>query len=170
MSICMVAALLISLFLTNYVAHHTSVEGNSMEPTLFNSDQLIVENISYILHDPERFDVIVFPYTQDVSYIKRIIGLPGERVRILNGNIYINGEILKENYGKERIKEPGIAVNEMTLGEDEYFVLGDNRNASIDSRKEEVGLVHRSIIKGKAWLRIYPFEEFGLVDESNETE
>lgn len=164
LSVCIVIALLVSLCITKYIAHHTSVEGNSMEPTFYNSDQLIVENISYYLHEPERFDVIVFPFTDEISYIKRIIGLPGEKIRILNGNIYINDKLLKEDYGKEKIREPGIAVNGITLGEDEYFVLGDNRNASVDSRKEEVGPIHRSDIKGKVWLRVYPFDKFGLLE------
>lgn len=161
--ICIVLALILSLVITKYVAHHTSVEGSSMEPTLENGDQLIVENVSYYLHDPERFDVIVFPYSHNVSYIKRIIGLPGESIQIKDGAIYVNGEILTENYGKETIEDPGLAKEEIVLGEDEYFVLGDNRNASIDSRRLEVGTVKRSKIMGKAWLGIYPFNRIGII-------
>lgn len=135
-----------------------------MESTLENGDQLIVENVSYYFHEPERFDVIVFPYNQGVSYIKRIIGLPGETIQIKEGVIYINGEALKENYGKDTIRDAGLAKKKITLEEDEYFVLGDNRNASIDSRRLEVGPVKRSKIKGKAWLRFYPFSSFGTIE------
>ena len=80
-----------------------------MEDTLHNKDQLIIEKVSYYFHEPERFDVIVFPYSDSVNYIKRIIGLPGERVKIQDGQIYINGSVLEESYGKEKIQDPGVA-------------------------------------------------------------
>lgn len=162
--ICVLLALLFAIVITKFVAHHTSVEGSSMETTLENGDQLIVENISYYFHDPERFDVVVFPFNDDVNYIKRVIGLPGEIVQIRDGAIYINGEFLEEKYGREDIEDPGIASQEIVLGPDEFFVLGDNRNASVDSRKEEVGLINRSAIKGKAWLRFYPMDKISFVE------
>lgn len=162
--ICVAVALLLAFLITKFVAHHTSVEGSSMETTLANGDQLIVENLSYYFHDPERFDVIVFPHGENVNYIKRIIGLPGETVQIRNGDIYINGEMLDENYGRESIEDAGLASQEIVLGEEEYFVLGDNRNASVDSRKEEVGTVSRSEIKGRAWFRFYPMDRASLVE------
>ena len=161
--ICIMAALLLSLIITKFVAHHTSVEGSSMESTLHSGDQLIVEKMSYYFTQPDRFDVIVFPYADNVSYIKRIIGLPGETIQIINGKIYIDGKILEENYGRETIEDPGLAAEEILLGEDEFFVLGDNRNASEDSRKAEVGTVKRSDIQGRAWIRFYPFDSFGTV-------
>lgn len=163
-AICIFTALLLALIITQYVAHHTSVEGSSMEPSLSDGDQIIVENISYYQHEPERFDVIVFPNGAGVNYIKRIIGLPGETVRIADGYIYINGELLNENYGNELIEEPGIASSGITLAEDEYFVLGDNRNASVDSRRTEVGNIHRTDIQGKAWIRFYPFGSAGSIE------
>lgn len=163
--VCITVALILSLLITKYVAHHTSVEGSSMEPTLFNGDQLIVEKFSYYFHNPERYDVIVFPFSENVSYIKRIIGLPGDIIQIKNGVVYLNGEIMDEHYGKEEwIREPGLAEEEIVLNEDEYFVLGDNRNASVDSRKEEVGVIKRSQIQGKAWVRFYPFDEMSTVE------
>lgn len=161
--ICMIIALILSLFLTRYVAYHTSVEGSSMESTMSNGDQVIVEKLSYYFHEPERFDVITFPYDNNVSYIKRIIGLPGETVQIMDGTIFINGEILEEDYGNAVMDDDGLASDIIYLGEDEYFVLGDNRNASIDSRKPEVGNIKREEIEGKAWLRFYPFDEFGVI-------
>ncbi len=163
--ICITVALILSLLITKYVAHHTSVEGSSMEPTLYNGDQLIVEKFSYYFHEPERYDVIVFPFSENVSYIKRIIGVPGDIIQIKNGVIYLNGEEMDEHYGKEElIREPGLAEEEIVLNEDEYFVLGDNRNASVDSRKEEVGIIKRSQIQGKAWVRFYPFDQMTAVE------
>lgn len=161
-----VAVFIITYLVITYVGQRTEVIGTSMEYTLSDGDNLIVDKISYRFHDPERFDIIVFPfqYKEDTYYIKRIIGLPGETVQIdANGIIYINGEELQESYGREVIKDPGTAAEPITLGEDEYFVLGDNRNASSDSRDPSVGLIKREDIIGRAWLRIYPFSKFGFI-------
>jgi len=164
--------LLVVLCLTylfiNFVAQRTEVEGESMTMTLSDGDNLIVDKLTYRFNDPKRFDIIVFPprYDQDTLYIKRIIGLPGETVQIdEQGKIYINGEVLDESYGKEIIKPEniGVAANPIELGEDEYFVMGDNRNNSLDSRKEMVGNIHRSEIIGRAWIRIWPFSHFGIL-------
>ena len=151
---------------TTYVGQRTRVEGHSMEPALSDGDNLIVDKISYRFHDPARFDIIIFPYQWEPNtyYIKRIIGLPGETIQIDDeGNIYIDGEVLQEHYGLERIKNPGSAREPITLGEDEYFVLGDNRNNSEDSRFTQVGVIHRDDIVGRAWLRIYPFDRIGFI-------
>ncbi len=162
--ICIFTALFLALLITRYVAHHTSVEGSSMEPALMDGDQIIVENISYHFQKPKRFDVITFPNKEGVNYIKRIIALPGERVRIADGNIYINGKLLDESYGNAPIEDAGVAESEITLGKDEFFVLGDNRNASIDSRRPEVGNVHLDSIHGKAWMRFFPFSKAGNIN------
>ena len=153
------AVLLGTYLLITFVGQRTSVSGSSMEPTLSNNDQLILDKISYRFSEPKRFDIIVFPfqYKENTYYVKRVIGLPGETVQIdLEGNIYINGEILEEDYGKEKINFPGLAVEPITLGDDEYFVMGDNRNNSSDSRDPSVGNIRRSNIIGKAWVRIWP--------------
>ncbi len=163
-SIYLLFVLVITYMIINYVGQRTEVQGSSMEPTLQNEDNLIVDKITYRFHDPKRFDIIVFPfqYEEDTYYIKRIIGLPGETVQIdWEGDIYINGEVLEENYGLEVMQDPGRALEEIELGEDEYFVLGDNRNNSTDSRAEMVGNIHKKDIIGRAWVRIYPFEKFG---------
>ena len=160
------AVVLLAWFLITFVAQRTDVNGTSMVPTLEDGDQLICDKISYRFHDPERFDIIIFPYKyqKNTYFIKRVIGLPGETVRIdYDGSIYINGEILDEKYGLEKMTYPGIAEQEITLGDDEYFVLGDNRNVSEDSRYPDVGLIKREDIIGRAWLRIYPFSKFGLI-------
>ena len=155
----------ITYLVITYVGQRTEVIGTSMEYTLSDGDNLIVDKISYRFHDPERFDIIVFPYQDGTYYIKRIIGLPGETVRIdEEGSIYINGERLQESYGKEVIKNPGCAIEEITLDDDSYFVLGDNRNKSMDSRDKRVGLIRREAILGKARWRIYPFTKIGALD------
>ena len=151
-----------------FVGQRTEVEGASMENTLHNGDNLIVDKLSYRFHDPERFDIIVFPfqYQANTYYIKRIIGLPGETVQIMeDGSIYINGEKLEESYGREVIQPEtiGRAAEPSVLGEDEYFVMGDNRNNSSDSRTDIVGNIKREDIIGKAWLRIWPLSDFGVL-------
>lgn len=152
---------LICFLIVTYVGRRTTVHGDSMEPTLQSGDSLWVNMIGYRFSDPERFDIIVFPFQDDVHYIKRIIGLPGETIQIKDGDILINGKILKEPYNFDRIRNPGIAESPITLGEDEYFVMGDNRNNSKDSRFAVVGPVKREKIIGKAVFRLTPLKKFG---------
>ena len=163
--LCVLGAL--SIVIT-FVGQRTEVEGASMENTLHNGDNLIVDKLSYRFRDPERFDIIVFPfqYQTNTYYIKRIIGLPGETVQIMeDGSIYINGEKMEESYGREVIQPEtiGRAAEPIVLGEDEYFVMGDNRNNSSDSRTDIVGNIKREDIIGKAWLRIWPLSDFGVL-------
>lgn len=168
MGLYLLCVLCITYLVITFVGQRTEVDGESMSATLSNGDNLIVDKITYRFSDPKRFDIIVFPfqYEKNTYYIKRIIGLPGETVQIdQQGNIYINGEILKESYGKEIIKPEnvGLAANPITLGDDEYFVMGDNRNNSTDSRTEIVGNIKRKDIIGRAWLRIWPISKFGIL-------
>ena len=160
-----VIVVILSLGIITFVGQRTKVSGHSMETTLSDGDNLIVDKISYRFRDPERFEIIVFPfqYEEHTYYIKRIIGLPGETVQVIDGYVYINGEMLDENYGLEVMDDPGIAAEPITLGEDEYFVLGDNRNHSSDSRDPSVGVLHRDDIMGRAWIRIWPFDKFGVI-------
>lgn len=159
---------IILVFLTtfviiNYVGQRTVVQGQSMENTLFDHDNLIIDKLSYHFVNPKRFDIIVFPIrTSEKYYIKRVIGLPGETVQIKEGNIYINSELLKEDFGKEIINFGGTASVPITLKEDEYFVLGDNRNHSSDSRDPDVGVISEDAIIGKAWVRIWPLKRLGF--------
>jgi len=163
----LVVVVLCFLFI-KFVGQRSLVIGSSMETTLSDNDNLVLDKITYRFNDPERFDVIVFPFRngEKKNYIKRIIGLPGETVQIdSSGNIYINGEILEESYGREVILNPGLAADPIILGDDEYFVMGDNRNHSEDSRFSEVGKVSRDEILGRAWLRVYPLHKWGLVEK-----
>lgn len=165
-SLYLLAVLVMTFLVVTYVGQRTMVIGSSMEPMLSDGDNLIVDKISYRFHDPQRFDIIVFPfrYAEKTYYIKRIIGLPGETVYIdEEGTIFIDGASLEENYGKEVIADPGRAYEPITLGEDEYFVLGDNRNNSSDSRDPVVGNIHREEFVGKAWMRIWPFSKMGMI-------
>ena len=165
-SIYLLVVLVLTYLVITFVGQRTQVSGSSMETTLSDEDNLIVDKISYRFSEPKRFDISVFPfeYEEDTYYIKRIIGMPGERVQIDGeGNIYIDGEVLEESYGREIMESPGRAWEEITLAEDEYFVLGDNRNHSSDSRDPSVGNIKRKDIIGRAFLRIWPFEKFGIL-------
>lgn len=156
----------LTYLIITFVGQRTRVSGSSMETTLHNGDNLIVDKLSYRFRDPKRYDIIVFPYKyeENTYYIKRIIGMPGETLQIKDGYVYIDGERLTSDiYGNERIKDPQTAESPITLGEDEYFVMGDNRNHSMDSRDPSVGVLKRSDLIGRAWVRIYPFDNVGVI-------
>ena len=158
--------LALTYFVITFIGQRTKVDGHSMEPTLSDGDNLIVDKLSYRFKDPSRYDIIIFPYqhAENVYYIKRIIGLPGDTVQVKDdGYVYINGERSDEDYGAELMDHGGIASEPLTLGDDEYFVLGDNRNHSSDSRDPMVGVLKRENIIGRAWIRIYPFDKMGAV-------
>lgn len=165
-SLYILCILVLTWLVITFVCQKTVVIGTSMNNMLQEGDQIIVDKVSYRFHEPERFDIVVFPYKQakDTYYIKRVIGLPGETVQIDDsGAIYIDGEVLTESYGMEVMKSPGRAAEPVTLGAGEYFVLGDNRNDSQDSRDMNVGNVKKSKMLGKAWLRVWPFNSFGVL-------
>lgn len=153
--------------IVTFVGQRTRVSGDSMESALHNGDNLIVDKISYRFREPERYEIIVFPYKyqENTFYIKRIIGLPGETVQVKKGEVYVNGELLGEEYGLEKIEEgkEGLAIDPITLGEDEYFVLGDNRNHSSDSRDPSVGVLTKDDLIGRAWIRIWPLNSIGVI-------
>lgn len=156
-----------SYFITTNVFVKTAVAGVSMEPTLMEGQVVIVNKIEYYLKSPKRNDVIVYKQSnREHSYyeIKRVIGLPGETVKIKNGIIYINDEALKEKVKTETIENAGLAEEGIKLDDNEYFVLGDNRNDSEDSRFASVGNVLKNEILGKAVATEKPFT---LVDSLN---
>ena len=155
----------LTYFIVTYVGQRTMVSGDSMETALQDGDNLIVDKISYRFREPERFEIIVFPYryAENTYYIKRIIGLPEETVQIIDGYVYIDGERLEENYGLECMESAGIAADPIVLGKDEYFVLGDNRNNSSDSRVSSVGILKREELIGRAWVRIWPLNKIGVI-------
>ncbi len=162
------AILCLAVLLTmRYVAMRSIVDGMSMYPTLWDQEHVIVNKRAYKAKAPERFDIVIFKesLSQNGYFIKRIIGLPGETVQIdYEGNIYINGAKLEESYGFQTIKDPGRAILPVKLGDEEYFVLGDNRNHSTDSRAEEIGSIDINRFLGKVTLRTLPIEKFGYID------
>lgn len=159
--------LIVAVGLINtYVGQRVQVDGASMEHTLQDKDSLILNKLSYHFSDPKRFDIVVFPNpgNEEEKYIKRVIGLPNETIQINEkGEILIDGEVLEESFGAEVIQDADTAANPILLGEDEYFVMGDNRNWSRDSRDPDVGPIHRDKILGKAFIRIWPLNTFKIL-------
>ena len=155
------------LFLApKYLVEKILVDGTSMECSLYDREQVLIEKVSRNFNGPDRFDIVVFTKnhgTYTKTYIKRIVGLPGESVQIIGNRIFINGEELKEEFGKNPIDTAGIAAEPIKLKEDEYFVLGDNRTVSVDSRNTAVGTVHMDELDGVVFLRVAPFSAFGKV-------
>jgi signal peptidase I len=154
-------AILIALLINVFVGQATRVEGQSMEPNLHTDQRLVVEKVSYRLHGPQRFDVVVIkvPSQGDELLIKRIVGLPGETVEIHDGHVYINGELLDEPFTDEETR-PGRYAR-ITVPPLHVFVLGDNRNHSNDSRS--FGPVPIENIVGRAWISYWPPEDLGVV-------
>lgn len=150
----------LSVILAIYVFQMTGVQGNSMEPELKDGQRILVDKLIYKSKEPKRYDVIVFRYLYKDGeyYCKRIIGLPGETVQILNGAVYIDGEKLEEPFIRAPIEDAKRAESQILLGEDEYFVLGDNRNFSSDSREQDIGNVKRVQILGRAFAKLWPFD------------
>ena len=150
------------------IGMRTSVVGDSMEPGLVNGQEILMNRVIYRLSSPKRGDVIVFlPNGNQNShyYVKRVIGLPGETIHIQDGNVYVDGVMLEEDETIDKIMDAGIAQNELTLELDEFFVLGDNRNSSEDSRSGNIGAVKKDNIIGKAWFRLgTEWESMGLIE------
>lgn len=140
--------------------------GQSMEPSVYSGDKVLVNKLVYKMKSPDYGDVIVFKPNGNVNahyHLKRVAGLPGDRVKIESGRVFIDGELLEEKVLTEKMLDPGVADTEIVLGEDEYFVLGDNRNNSEDSRSADIGNVRREDILGKAWFIISPKARFGRI-------
>ena len=156
----------LAMTLINNVFSRATVSGNSMNQVLLNDDSVFINHYAYAFSSPKRYDVIAFQLSGTNSekvYFKRIIGLPGEKIQIIEGKVYINGKVLEDDIEGESIIFGGLATNELTIGQDEYFVLGDNRNSSEDSRFANIGLVDSKKILGKPWLIYTPFSRFGFI-------
>ncbi|MFL7792104.1 MAG: signal peptidase I [Anaerolineae bacterium] len=159
--------LTVMLFLViNTFTGRSQVNGSSMEPTLHNGQYLIISKVSYWIHSPERGDIIVLhpPSNVGEDYIKRVVGLPGERIEVRDGKVWVDGVVLDEPYISTSL---GYSES-WDLGEGEYVVLGDNRNNSDDSHKW--GPLAEEDIVGKAWLCYWPPEQWGLVEHHDFSE
>ena len=145
----------------------TSVVGVSMQPTLYHGEEILIDRFSYFFSAPKSGDVVVFlPNGNENThyYVKRVIGVPGDTVLIENGIIYVNEEFYEDKSLYDKIEDGGIAETGIVLGEDEFFVLGDNRNNSEDSRSSNIGVVRREFIIGKAWMHLkYGDQQLGLI-------
>ena len=173
--VSIVIAVVLAMIIRTFVVELYLVDGPSMRPTLQHAQRLVVNKFIYRIHDPERYDIIVFyPKGHDVDeyYVKRIYGLPGETVYIDNNSIYINGKKIDDPYAKDAMDdsqiELGTKEKPYTLKSDEYYVLGDHRSVSLDSRSipqgedpDAPGPVKRENIAGKVFLRIWPLNQFG---------
>ena len=158
--------LMMAFVLVYFIGMRTSVVGQSMSETLENGDQILVNRFMYKVIGPKANDVIVFlPNGNEKShyYVKRVIGVPGDTVQIKNGRIYVNGTEFTEKVDVAAIEDAGLAADAVTLGDDEYFVLGDNRNNSEDSRYANIGNIKREYIIGKAWFVISTGDRFGFI-------
>lgn len=166
-----VISLAIIIPIRYYLIQPFYVKGASMEPNFFDQEYLIINEISYRLGSPKRGDIVVFRYPRDPQeyFIKRVIGLPGEKVQVKEGEVYVfgkndpNGKKLEEPYLQEGVKTFSLSEEQVTLGENQYFVLGDNRNASKDSRS--FGPVDKSFFIGKVMLRGWPFNRVRLFEQ-----
>ncbi|MCR5420607.1 MAG: signal peptidase I [Lachnospiraceae bacterium] len=148
------AAIFLGIMTANFVGVKTSVVGSGMEPKLFNSEEVLLNKIIYQFSTPQRGDVIAFHPNGNENthlYVKRIIALPGETIQIKQGSVYINDEMSAMD---TETLDAGVAAEPLTMGEDEYFVMGDNRVNSEDSRSANIGNVNRSMIVGKVWYHL----------------
>jgi signal peptidase I len=164
MVIYLILILVCIFIIPRYVIQRTVVDGESMENTFISGQSLLVEKVSRHFSDPKRYDVIVF-YPHEIGgdeyYVKRVFGLPGETIKITDNDIFINGKKIKDGYGKDPMRNGGIAETEIKLADDEFFVLGDNRLVSLDSRDSTLGPIKRDHLVGKPILRIWPLNKFG---------
>lgn len=145
----------------------TTVVGNAMQDTLQNEEQVFVNRFIYMVGAPKQGDVVVFlPNGNEKShyYVRRVIACPGDTIQIKDGKVYINGAEYKNDVDSAKIEDPGVAEDEIRLGEDEYFVLGDNRNNSEDSRMANIGNVKKDYIIGKAWFHFESFGKMGTIE------
>ena len=142
-----------------------AMQEGSMEPTFSTGNKFLVNKVIYKFSEPKRGDIIVFKTSPDDDaslHIKRVIGLPGETIQIRDGQILIDGVTYREGRDLPKISNPGLATNEVYLESDEYFVLGDNRNNSEDSRYADIGMVKKRYIVGKIWFTCSPWKKIGV--------
>lgn len=165
-AVSIVLGVLLFLIVRSFVFRLAHVEGNSMEPTLIHGDMVILNRFSYLFSEPRLGDIVAFPYPQDPSefYIKRIVAAPGDVVDLLNGAFYVNGSQLQDAFSDDVILAIGDVDFPVIIEDGRFFVLGDNRNGSVDSRFRSVGTVHARDMVGRVAVRVWPMSRLGQVD------
>lgn len=156
----------VAFFIVNFFGIRTSVVGQAMAKTLETGEQVLINKFIYVISNPKAGDVVVFlPNGNEKShyYVRRVIGVPGDTIQIKDGAVYINDELYDETIPVASMEDPGLAGEVIHLGDDEYFVLGDNRNNSEDSRYANVGNIKKEYIIGKAWYRIKTLRDMGFI-------
>lgn len=167
-AIAVLVVMILAYSIVHFGVQSVTMIGQSMNPTLNNQDVLLLNKQAYIIGGPKRYDIVAFKLKEDTEgyfNIKRIVGLPGETVQIKNGKLFINGDVLKDLPFDDLIMTEGLAVEELKLGEEEYFLLGDNCNNSEDSRFANIGNISGKEICGKVFFRIFPRSDFGSLKE-----
>lgn len=165
-SIEIVMAVALAVTFVYFIGMRTSVVGQSMAETLNGGDTILVNRFVYKVTNPKPDDIIVFlPNGNEKShyYVKRVVAVPGDTVYIENGILFVNGEQYKDEIEVSSMEDAGLAAEEITLGTDEFFVLGDNRNNSEDSRYANIGNIKKEYIIGKAWFRVAPLGDMGFI-------
>ncbi len=155
-----------TVILVSFFGYQVSVVGPSMSPTLESGEQILVNRFIYKLFDPKPNDLVVFsPNGNEKAhyYVKRVIGIPGDTIQIKDGEVYVNGELFPEKIEGDAIENAMMAENEILVGEDEYFVLGDNRNNSEDSRYASIGNIKKEYITGQAWMIAAPWKRISFL-------
>lgn len=166
-AVSILAVFILAYSIVTFGVQSVTMIGQSMEPALSNQDVVLLSKCAYMFQSPKRYDIIAFKLKEETDgyyNIKRIIGLPGETIQIKNGRIFINGDALTDLPFDELIMTEGTALDELTLADGEYFVIGDNCNNSEDSRFVNIGNISEKEISGKVFFRILPRTEFGRID------
>ncbi|MBT9775811.1 signal peptidase I [Clostridium sp. MCC353] len=166
-TVCWIVDIIVVIFIARFLIYgagtQITISGHSMLPSLKSEDVVLMDRLAYDFGSPKRFDVIAFQRDDDKINVKRVIGLPGETVQIKNGIIYIDDMPLEAENDLNRVSLAGLAENPVKLADNEYFVLGDNREGSEDSRFTNIGNVKKKQILGRVWLKLYPLIEIEFV-------
>jgi len=162
-AVTIIVAFVVFLLIRQYVLRTAVVNGSSMAPTLSDGDRILIGRFFYYLEDPDYGEIVAFPYHEAPTdyYIKRIIGLPGDTINLSAGEFTVNGVILADAFSEEIVSAYGDVSFPITVPENRYFVLGDNRNSSKDSRYGSVGFIDKSEFIGKAFFRLTPLGLMG---------
>lgn len=167
--ITILSTILLIIVIRTYIFSPVVVEGDSMNPTLLDGDRLFINKIGMYVGELERLDIVVFKTRKNEYYIKRIIGMPGDKIEFLESQLYINGELVNEPYINPDAFQRDLSIDSLygieRIPDEFYFVVGDNRSNSMDSRQRSIGLIHESEILGSANLIVWPIDRIKNVNK-----